>query len=111
MDGFHDGLDVIASLGAVIHVIGVLVHIEREDRPPAGPGRRVVGRPGLTRRLSWGFHVRSTHPEPPPSALPIAANSARQRSMLPKSLSIASASAGPADFFTESVEIELVQDH
>ena len=48
----------------------------------------------LTSRLSRGEYARITQPEPPPSALPIAANSDRQRSILPKSRAMASAN-GP----------------
>src|SRR5258708_40067590 len=41
-DRLHEGIDIVAGLGAVIHVIGVLVHIENEDRLSAGEGGRVV---------------------------------------------------------------------
>jgi hypothetical protein len=39
----------------------------------------------LIRRPSRGTYVSSTQPDPPPSAYPIALNSARQRSIEPKS--------------------------
>src|SRR5208283_5680864 len=45
VDGCHEGIDIGGRLGAVIDVIGTLVHIERQDRAPAGERRRVVHRP------------------------------------------------------------------
>jgi len=48
----------------------------------------------FTRVPSRGRKLSSTQPEPPASALPIATNSARQRSTLPKLASSASAMAG-----------------
>ena len=47
----------------------------------------------LTSVPSRGERVSTTQPEPPPSALPMATNSARQLASEPKSRAIASASA------------------
>src|SRR6202008_3707811 len=47
----HESVDIVAGLGAVIHLIGVLVHIEHEDRLAAGKRRRMVGRPGVDETL------------------------------------------------------------
>jgi hypothetical protein len=72
----------------------VLVHVERQDRNATGQGIGVIGRPLMTRLPSRGRKVSSTQPEPPPRALPIATNSERHRSTLPKLASSASAIAG-----------------
>src|SRR6266446_3266932 len=53
-DRLHEGVNVFAGLGAVIHVIGVLVHIEREDRLPTGECGRVVGSPSVDQTLIVG---------------------------------------------------------
>src|SRR5579872_2276631 len=45
VDDLHESVDVSRGFCAVIHVIGVLVHVEREDRPAAREIGRVVGRP------------------------------------------------------------------
>src|SRR4051812_2371838 len=81
----------------------------RIGRPPASvwawsEAHWFTSLPSRAERLS------STHPEPPASALPIATNSARQRSRLPKSRSRASRRAGLARF-AEVPEEQLVQDH
>ena len=66
----------------------------------------------LTSRWSRWLQVSITQPEPPPSALPMPANSARQRASLPKSRSIADASAAPGRLgCAEAGEVDLVQDH
>src|SRR5215469_3973080 len=43
----HEGIDIGGRLGAVIHVIGVLIHVEREDRPSAREVRRVIRGPAI----------------------------------------------------------------
>src|SRR5690349_15370054 len=45
VDGGHEGADIIAGLGAVVDVIGMLVHIEREDRRSAGERMAMVRGP------------------------------------------------------------------
>src|SRR5262245_38105130 len=40
VDRFHVGVDIAGGGSAVVHVIGVLVHVEHEHRPPAGKRRR-----------------------------------------------------------------------
>ena len=52
----------------------------------------------LTSVPSRGWNTSSTQPEPPPSALPMAMNSSRQRSTLPKLASSASLQAGSIDW-------------
>src|SRR5947208_10106735 len=51
VDRAHERLDVVASLGAVIHLIRVLIHVEREYRLTAGEGRGVIGGPGVNEAL------------------------------------------------------------
>src|ERR1700758_1111527 len=41
----HESIDIGGSLGAIVHVIGVLVHVEDQDRLAARDGRGVIGRP------------------------------------------------------------------
>src|SRR3954447_19527496 len=62
----------------------------------------------LPSRAEW---LSSTHPEPPASALPIATNSARQRSRLPKSREILPQGRAGLARFAEVPEEQLVQDH
>ncbi len=45
MNVLHEGVDIGARLGAEIEVIGVLVHVERQDRHAAGEAVGVVRRP------------------------------------------------------------------
>src|ERR1041385_2343909 len=33
-DALHEGIDVLRRSGAVVHGIGVFVHVHRQDRPP-----------------------------------------------------------------------------
>src|SRR5438093_10030307 len=61
---------------------------------------------------SRGDQVSSTHPEPPPCALPMAVNSARQRSTLSKSRASASRSSPSGALSSPSeAKKKLVQDH
>src|SRR5205814_7147131 len=46
-DRLHIGLDVITGLGSIIHVIGMLIHVEDEDRLPAGKIGRVIRGPAI----------------------------------------------------------------
>jgi hypothetical protein len=73
----------------------VLVHVEGQIGCP--PASVVVWSAAhwSTSLPSRGDQVSRTQPEPPPSALPIAVNSARQRSKLPKSWARASTSSEP----------------
>src|SRR5579871_6056140 len=50
-DGLHEGVDVFRGGRAVIHGVGVLVHVERQDRPAVGERHRMVGRPGVDQPL------------------------------------------------------------
>src|SRR6266540_3464844 len=65
----------------------------------------------LTSLRSRGDHESSTHPEPPPSALPIATNSDRQRSNDPKSRQRVAQRRTRFALVAEAVEEQLVQDH
>ena len=60
-DGQHERVDIARGLGAVIQVIGVLVHIEREDRRAAGQRMAVVGCP-LIDEPSVARRPRQQHP-------------------------------------------------
>src|SRR5260221_1704473 len=51
LDHLHEGVDVGGGLGAVVHVIGVLVHVEHQDRPAAGDRVRAIGRPAVDHAL------------------------------------------------------------
>src|SRR4051812_545677 len=44
-DRLHEGVDISGRLGAEIHVVGMLVHVEGEDRRAAGQGVAMVGCP------------------------------------------------------------------
>src|SRR6185437_12194695 len=44
-DRRHEGVDISGRLGAVIHVIGVFIHVECQDRLTSGERMRVVRRP------------------------------------------------------------------
>ena len=73
------------SLGAEIEVVGVLVHVECQDRPPAGERSGVVRRPLIDQPACAATRC---HPDPLPRALPIAVSSEP-----PKSPAMASASS------------------
>src|SRR5262249_45933462 len=44
-DGLHENVDITRGCGTVVHVIGMLVHVEHKDWPPPGKRRRVIGGP------------------------------------------------------------------
>src|SRR5215213_3664153 len=44
-DRVHEGVDIASRLSAEVDVVGMLVHIERQDRRGAGERMAVVGRP------------------------------------------------------------------
>jgi hypothetical protein len=94
-DRLHEGFNIGRGLGAEVDVVGVLVHVEGQIGCP--PASVVVWSAAhwSTSLPSRGDQVSRTQPEPPPSALPIAVNSARQRSKLPKSWARASTSSEP----------------
>jgi hypothetical protein len=72
----------------------MLVHVQCQYRHATGQNMRLVGRPLVDQRAFARLDMTSTQPEPPPRALPIATNSSRQRSTLPKLAASASAIAG-----------------
>src|SRR5258708_12431350 len=68
--GFHIGVDIGGGLGAVIHVIGVFVHVEHEDGTPACQGRRRVAAPLIPHPLAPPQISHHTPPHAPPPPLP-----------------------------------------
>jgi hypothetical protein len=60
-DHLHKAIDVARGLGAEIHVIGVLVHIECQDRRAAGHHVAMVGRP-LIDQLAIAWRPGKQHP-------------------------------------------------
>src|SRR5258705_7306133 len=50
-DSLHEDIDITRRRGTVVHVIGVLVHVEHENRPPAGECRGVGGSPLIDQPL------------------------------------------------------------
>ena len=110
----HEGIDVgRRSLGAEVHVIGVLVHVEREHgAPPASlwawSARPLDDEPVEPLRPGRAASNPSRRPGPWRKAV----NSDRQRSTEPKSRSsaVARPPAGLAGS-AEPVEIDFVQDH
>src|SRR5262245_29987355 len=57
----HEGIDIACRLGAEVHVIGVLVHIERENRRATRQGMAMVRRP-LVDELAVARRPRQQHP-------------------------------------------------
>ena len=45
VDVLHEGIDIGGGLGAVVHVIGMLVHIQGQNGARSGQRMRMVGRP------------------------------------------------------------------
>ena len=76
VDRGHECIDISGRLGAIVDMIGVLVHVEREDRWPPASVCVWSEAHWLTSLRSRGDQVSSTQPEPPRSAFPIALNSA-----------------------------------
>ena len=74
----HDLIDIGRSLRAKIEMIGMLVHVEREDRRTARQPVRMVCGPLVDQPPKRSDQARIAQPEPPPCALAIAVNSARQ---------------------------------
>ena len=72
---------------------------------------RVIGRPAIDQPPVARAPRQDAPTRAPPSALPIAANSARQRSMLPKSRASASASRARLALVANAGEVDFVQDH
>src|SRR4030095_12800332 len=112
IDSLHEGIDIRTSLGAIVHVIGVFVHVERNHRPTAGDGIGVIGRPLIDQSLVMR-RIRQQYPTgtaafrlahrgefgaPAIDAAEIARYRVSQR-----------ASCRPAP--TETVEIGLMQNH
>src|SRR5215813_7484416 len=50
-DHIHERIDVHGGLGAIVDVIRMLEHVEREDRAPAGERRRMIGGPLVEQAL------------------------------------------------------------
>lgn len=79
------GEPVIFRPRAKIHVIAMLVHVERQEKSRLWVWSSAQV---LTSTPSRAAQHSSTHPEPPASALARAANSTAQRSNPQKSFSI-----------------------
>jgi hypothetical protein len=60
-DYLHEAIYIPRSFGAEIHVVGVLVHVERQDRRAAGQCVTMVGRP-LVDELAIAGRLRQEHP-------------------------------------------------
>src|SRR6266511_6371858 len=61
VDRRHERADVVTGFGAVIYVIGMLVHIEREDRRSAGQRVAMIRRP-LIDELAVSRRPGQQHP-------------------------------------------------
>ena len=111
-DVAHEGLDIARRRWRRNRVHRHARTCRAPGRACRPPGCAVVGRPDVVRVPSRGEQVSSTQPEPPPSALPMATNSARHLATEPKSRAIASASA-PVGIaiaaLAQPVEVDLVQ--
>src|SRR6516165_5682518 len=57
----HEAIDVARSFGAKVHVIGMLVHVERQDRRAASQCVAMIGRP-LIDQLAIAWRPRQQHP-------------------------------------------------
>src|SRR5258708_18166164 len=61
VDGRHEDADVIGSLCSVVDVIGMFVHVEREDGRPASERMAMVRGP-LIDELAVALRPRQQHP-------------------------------------------------
>src|SRR5712692_8398075 len=61
IDDRHEGIDIGGGSRAIIDVAGMLVHVEREDRPSARERRRMVRRPLIDEALA-SRRIRQEHP-------------------------------------------------
>src|SRR5438445_1015698 len=108
----HECVDVLRRRGAVVQVVRVLVHIERQDRRRARHAVRVVGRP-LVHQFAVAVRVGEEHPSraathrlahgdelgPPPVNAPEAAREGLAQRAIGLPLG------------AEAVEVQLVEDH
>src|SRR6516165_9467985 len=60
-DRLHEGVDVACGFGAEVDVVGMLVHIERQDRRAARERVAMVRRP-LVDELAVARRPRQQHP-------------------------------------------------
>src|SRR5262249_3156754 len=51
VNDLHEGIDISHGFCAIIHVVGMFVHVERQDRPAAGEVGFVVGGPAIDEAL------------------------------------------------------------
>src|SRR5213594_3063090 len=63
---FHEGIDVLRRGGAVLDVVRVLVHVERQDGRRSGHAVRMIGRP-LIHELAIAVRMREQHPAGSPT--------------------------------------------
>src|SRR5262249_9414660 len=66
VDVLHERVDVLRCRGAVVQVVRVLVHVERQDRRRARYAVRVVSRP-LVHQFAVAVQVREKHPSRAPA--------------------------------------------
>src|SRR2546428_2465564 len=112
VDVLHECVDVLRRRGAVVQVVRVLVHIERQDRRGARHAVRVVGRP-LVHQFAVAVRVGEEHPSraathrlahgnelgPPPVNAP----EVPHESLAKRAIGLA--------LGAEAVEVQLVEDH
>src|SRR6266487_4452229 len=108
----HEGVDITGRLGAKVHVIGVFIHIEGEDRRAAGQCMAVIRRP-LIDQLAVARRPRQKHPAGAPAQrLP----HRRELGMPPfiraeVTRQSCSKHGARLAWLSEAVEVELVEDH
>src|SRR5262245_37156305 len=112
VDVLHERVDVLRCRGAVVQVVRVLVHVERQDRRRTRHAMRVIGRP-LVHQFAVAVRIGEEHPArapahrlahgdelgPPPVEAP---EVARER--------LAERAIGFA-LSAETVKVQLVKDH
>jgi hypothetical protein len=78
MDGLHEDIDITRRRGTVVRVMGVLVHVEHENQPPAGERRSVVGSP----LIDQPFVSRRIREDPELRGKPVAVGGSRERGVV-----------------------------
>ena len=111
IDVAHERIDVRLGIRAEVDVVGMLVHIEREDRDAARHGlgmfrRELVDEPAIARQINQQDPARA-----PRQRVAIATNSSRQRSTDPKvARERIRERCGRLAIAAQAREIELVQE-
>ena len=73
-DVLHEGIDIRCGLRAEVHLVSMLVHVERQHGRGAGQQTGVIGPRWLMSRLSRDDHARTAQPDPPAIASASAIN-------------------------------------